>query len=157
RMLDGVPGSNLLPGIKRTLAELGIQHDVWFSEESLHRWGRVGAALAELAEKGYLEEREGALFFKSTEEGDAKDRAVRKQDGTFTYCGSESAYHADKIRRGYDRLITVLGTDHHGYTARVRGALAALGLPKERFEVLLYQLVSLLRDGVPYKMGKRLG
>jgi arginyl-tRNA synthetase len=157
RMLDGVPGSTVLPGIKNTLAYLGIFHDVWYSEESLHRWGRVSAALGELGAKGYLEERDGALFFKSTDEGDDKDRVVRKRDGQTTYFASDIAYHADKVRRGYDRLINVLGADHHGYTARVRGALAALGLPSERFEVLLYQLVNLLRDGKPYRMGKRLG
>jgi arginyl-tRNA synthetase len=157
RMIDGVPGSKALPGIKRTLADIGIRHDVWTSEEGLHRWGKVGAALDELDRRGYLESREGALFFKSTEEGDDKDRVVKKGDGAFTYFASDIAYHADKIGRGYDRLINVLGADHHGYTARVRGALAALGLPKERFEVLLYQLVNLLRDGKPYKMGKRLG
>ncbi|UQA56428.1 arginine--tRNA ligase [Polyangium aurulentum] len=157
RMIDGVPGSKALPGIKRTLADIGIRHDVWTSEEGLHRWGKVGAALDELDRRGYLESREGALFFKSTEEGDDKDRVVKKTDGAFTYFASDIAYHADKIGRGYDRLINVLGADHHGYTARVRGALAALGLPKERFEVLLYQLVNLLRDGKPYKMGKRLG
>lgn len=154
-MLDGVPGSKVLGGIKRTLAELRIFHDAWFSEESLHRWGRVGAALAELQSKGYLEEREGALFFKS--EGDDKDRVVKKSDGAFTYFASDIAYHADKVRRGYDRLIDVLGADHHGYTARVRGALRALGLGSDRFEVLLFQLVNLLREGKPYKMGKRLG
>ena len=157
RMLDGVPGSKVLPGIRRTLADLEIRHDVWFSEEGLHRWGRVRAALAELARGGYLEERDGALFFKSGDEGDDKDRVVRKKDGHTTYFASDIAYHADKIARGYDRLLVVLGADHHGYTARVRGALRALGLPSERFEVLLYQLVNLLRDGKPYKMGKRLG
>ncbi|MCC6552979.1 MAG: arginine--tRNA ligase, partial [Polyangiaceae bacterium] len=173
RMLDGVPGSKVLPGIRRTLADLGIHHDVWFSEEGLHRWGRVRAALAELARGGYLEERDGALFFRargfgspdgalrpeprSGGEGDDKDRVVRKQDGHTTYFASDIAYHADKIARGYDRLLVVLGADHHGYTARVRGALRALGLPSERFEVLLYQLVNLLRDGKPVKMGKRLG
>jgi arginyl-tRNA synthetase len=157
RMIDGVPGSKVLPGIKRTLADLGIRHDVWVSEEGLHRWGRVSAALAELAHRGSLEEREGALFFKSEGEGDDKDRVVRKSDGAFTYFASDIAYHADKMARGYDRLIDVLGADHHGYTARVRAALRALGLPSDRFEVLLYQLVNLLRDGKPYKMGKRLG
>jgi len=157
RMLDGLPGSSTLPGIKRTLANLGIFFDVWFSEESLHRWGRVNAALVELKARGALDERDGAVFFKSMDEGDDKDRVVRKSDGQFTYFASDIAYHADKIARGYDRLVNVLGADHHGYTARVRGALAALGLPKERFEVLLYQLVNLLRDGKPYKMGKRLG
>ena len=157
RMLDGVPGSNALPGIKNTLASLRIRFDAWYSEESLHRWGRVSAALGELQARGCLEERDGALFFKSMDEGDDKDRVVKKSDGFYTYFASDIAYHADKISRGYDRLINVLGADHHGYTARVRGALAALGLPKERFEVLLYQLVNLLRDGKPYKMGKRLG
>lgn len=158
RMLDGVPGSSELRGIKRTLRDIGIEFDVWFSEESLHRWGRVGAALAKLQHDGFLEEREGALFFKSTDVGaDDKDRVVRRSDGRYTYFASDIAYHADKIARGFDRLINVLGADHHGYVARVRNALEALGLPKERFEVLLYQLVSLLRDGKPYKMGKRLG
>jgi arginyl-tRNA synthetase len=157
RMLDGVPGSREIGGIKRTLRELGIEFDVWFSEESLHRWGKVDAALDELREKGWLEEREGALFFKSTDAEDDKDRVVRRSDGRYTYFASDIAYHADKIARGYDRLINVLGADHHGYVARVRNALEALGLPKERFEVLLFQLVSLLRAGKPYKMGKRLG
>jgi arginyl-tRNA synthetase len=157
RMLDGVPGSKELPGIKRTLRDLGVEFDVWFSEESLHRWGRVGASLDELRERGWLEEREGALFFKSSEVEDDKDRVVRRSDGRFTYFASDIAYHADKIARGYDRLVTVLGADHHGYIPRVRNALEALGLPKERFEVELVQLVSLLRDGKPYKMGKRLG
>lgn len=157
RMLDGVPGSKVLPGIKRTLGNLGIHFDAFFSEESLYRWGRVAGALAVLDERGKLEEREGALFFKSSDEGDDKDRVVRKSDGTYTYFAGDIAYHADKVGRGYDRLVTVLGADHHGYTARVRGALMALGLPGERFEVLLYQLVNLLRDGKPVKMGKRLG
>ncbi len=157
RMLDGVPGSKELPGIKQTLRDLGVVFDVWFSEESLHRWGKVAAALEELQTRGWLEEREGALFFKSSEVEDDKDRVVRRSDGRYTYFASDIAYHADKMARGYDRLVNVLGADHHGYVARVRNALEALGLPKERFEVLLVQLVSLLRDGKPYKMGKRLG
>ena len=128
-MLDGVPGSRVLPGIKRTLADLGVVFDVWTSEEGLHRWGRVAAALADLEARGALEERDGALFFKSESEGDDKDRVVRKRDGVYTYFASDIAYHADKIARGFDRLIDVWGADHHGYVARVRGALAALGLP----------------------------
>lgn len=157
RMLDGVPGSKVLPGIKRTLSELGIHFDVWFSEESLYRWGRVEAALSDLQHRGLVEEREGALFFKSSDEGDDKDRVVRKTDGNFTYFASDIAYHADKAARGYERLMTVLGADHHGYTARLRAGLRAFGFPGERFEVPLYQLVNLLRDGKPVKMGKRLG
>lgn len=159
RMLDGVPGGTELRGIKNTLRDLGIEFDAWYSEESLHRWGRVGAALAKLEEGGFLEVGEGgALFFKSTAVGeDDKDRVVKRSDGRYTYFASDIAYHADKIARGYDRLVNVLGADHHGYVPRVRNAIEALGLPKERFEVVLYQLVSLLRDGKPYKMGKRLG
>jgi arginyl-tRNA synthetase len=157
RMLDGVPGSRVLPGIRRTLADLGVVFDVWTSEEGLHRWGRVSAALADLAARGALDERDGALFFRSEVEGDDKDRVVRKRDATHTYFASDIAYHADKLARGFDRLIDVWGADHHGYVARVRGALAALGLPEDRFEVLLYQLVFLLRNGEPVKMGKRLG
>jgi len=157
RMLDGVPGSKELPGIKQTLRDLGVEFDAWYSEESLHRWGRVAAALDKLERTGWLSEKDGALFFKSSDIEDDKDRVVRKSDGKYTYFASDIAYHEDKIARGFDRLINVLGADHHGYVARVRNAIEALGLPKERFEVLLFQLVSLLRDGKPYKMGKRLG
>jgi arginyl-tRNA synthetase len=159
RMLEGVPGSNEVPGIRNTLGYLGIRFDNWYSEESLHRWGRVDAALAVLRQKGSLIELEdGALAFKAAEGDDDKDRVVRKNDGkTYTYFASDIAYHADKVSRGYDRLINVLGADHHGYVARLRGALEVFGFPQDHFEVLLYQLVSLLRDGQPVKMGKRLG
>lgn len=156
RMLDGVPGSKVLPGIRRTLSDLGVVFDVWTSEESLYRWGRVPAVLGELSARGATEERDGALFFR-TEGADDKDRVIRKRDGNYTYFASDIAYHADKIARGFDRLIDVWGADHHGYVARVRSALATLGLPEARFEVLLYQLVFLLRAGEPVKMGKRLG
>ncbi|MET0591584.1 MAG: arginine--tRNA ligase, partial [Polyangiaceae bacterium] len=114
RMLDGVPGSKELPGIKQTLRDIGVEFDSWFSEESLHRWGRVSAALEQLRARGWLEEREGALFFKSSDVEDDKDRVVRRSDGRYTYFASDIAYHADKIARGYDRLINVLGADHHG-------------------------------------------
>jgi arginyl-tRNA synthetase len=157
RMLDGVPGSKELPGIKQTLRDLGVAFDAWFSEESLHRWGKVAAALDKLDQGGWLTHEEGALFFKSADLEDDKNRVVRKSDGLYTYFASDIAYHEDKIGRGFDRLINVLGADHHSYVVRVRNAIEALGLPKERFEVVLIQLVSLLRDGKPYKMGKRLG
>lgn len=157
RVLDGVPGSSALPGIKNTLAGLGVRHDAFYSEESLHRWGRVASALAELDRRGYLEQKDGALVFRSTDEGDDKDRVVKKTDGHYTYFASDIAYHADKVARGYDRLVTILGADHHGYVPRIRAALVALGLPAEKNEAILYQLVNLLRDGKPVRMGKRLG
>jgi arginyl-tRNA synthetase len=159
RMLEGVPGAKELGGIRATLASLHIYFDNWYSEESLHRWGRVRTALERLRAQGNLVELEGgALAFKTEDGEDDKERVVRKSDGqTYTYFASDLAYHADKAGRGYDRLINVLGADHHGYVARLRGGLGALGFPKDHFEVLLYQLVKLLRDGEEVKMGKRLG
>jgi arginyl-tRNA synthetase len=171
-MLRGIPGSDMLRGIKQTLADLDVVFDVWFSEESLHRWGQVAVALRQLEEGGFLVRKEGALFFvadgasaasprrgqdEKREGTDDKDRVVQKSDGAYTYFASDIAYHADKVSRGYDRLVTILGAGHHGYVARVRNALVALGLPSERFEALLYQMVFILRDGKPVKASKRAG
>ncbi|MGO9000277.1 MAG: arginine--tRNA ligase [Polyangiaceae bacterium] len=157
-MLRGIPGSKDLPGIKTTLRDLGVEFDVWFSEESLHRWGNVGVALRQLEADGYLVRKEGALFFQAKDSGtDDKDRVVQKSDGVYTYFASDIAYFADKISRGYDRLMITLGADHHGYVARVRNGISALGLPSERFEAILYQLVFLYRGGEVVKMGKRAG
>jgi arginyl-tRNA synthetase len=160
-MLRGVPGSRTLPGIRPSLDDLGVHFDVWFSEESLYRWGAVPAVIRQLEEGGHLLRKEGALFFlaplapeRALED---KDRVVQKSDGTWAYFASDIAYFADKIARGYDRLIIVLGADHHGYVARVRNALRALGLPEERFEALLYQLVFITKAGVAVKSSKRSG
>jgi arginyl-tRNA synthetase len=157
-MLRGVPGSRTLPGIRPSLAALGVHFDVWFSEESLHRWGAVGAVMRQLETGGHLVTRDGALFFKAPEGAlEDKDRVVRKSDGSWAYFASDVAYFADKVARGYDRLINVLGADHHGYVARVRNALTALGLPEARFEALLYQLVFITKGGVAVKSSKRAG
>jgi arginyl-tRNA synthetase len=147
----------MMRGIRRTLADLGVVFDVWFSESSLHEWGAVGAALEQLRAGGFLVERDGATFFVGHADTEDKDRVVRKSDGVFTYFASDIAYHADKIARGYDRLINVLGADHHGYVARIRNSLEALGLPADRFEALLFQLVFLYRNGELVKFGKRKG
>lgn len=156
--LRGIPGSATLRGIKQTLRDLDVAFDVWFSEESLHRWGLVGVALGQLEQSGHLVRKDGARFFVATDEGaDDKDRVVQKSDGAYTYFASDIAYHADKVARGYDRLLTFLGADHHGYVARVRNALEALGLPSSRFEALLYQLVFIYRDGELVKFSKRAG
>jgi arginyl-tRNA synthetase len=157
-MLRGIPGSRSLPGIRPSLADLGVHFDVWFSEESLHRWGSVPIVMRQLEEGGYLVRKEGALFFKAPDGAlEDKDRVVQKSDGSWAYFASDIAYFADKIARGYDRLINVLGADHHGYVARVRNALSALGMPQERFDALLYQLVFLTKGGEAVKMGKRAG
>jgi len=157
-LIRGIPGSRTLPGIRPSLADLGVRFDVWFSEESLHQWGAVAAVMKQLEAGGHLVRKEGALFFVAPEGSlEDKDRVVQKSDGTWAYFASDVAYFADKISRGYDRLINVLGADHHGYVARVRNALAALGLPAERFEALLYQLVFITKGGEAVKMGKRAG
>ncbi len=157
-MLRGVAGSTSLPGIRPSLAALGVHFDVWFSEESLYRWGAVPAVMRQLDESGHLARKDGALFFKAPDGAvEDKDRVVQKSDGTWAYFASDVAYFADKISRGYDRLINVLGADHHGYVARIRNALTALGMPQERFEALLYQLVFITKDGVAVKSSKRAG
>jgi arginyl-tRNA synthetase len=157
-MLRGIPGSRTLPGIAQSLADLGVHFDVWFSEESLHRWGAVDAVMKRLEMAGHLVRKDGALFFMAPDGAiDDKDRVVQKSDGVWAYFASDVAYFADKIARGYDRLINVLGADHHGYVARVRNALTALGFPEERFEALLYQLVYVTKGGEIVKMGKRAG
>jgi arginyl-tRNA synthetase len=156
-MLRGIPGSRDLPGIRRSLRDIGVEFDVWFSEDSLHRWGAVPAVLAQLQEAGHLVAKDGALFFVGKDAADDKDRVVRKSNGEYTYFASEIAYLADKVSRGYDRLVTVLGADHHGYLPRVRNALEALGLESDKFEALLYQLVFIYKGGEIVKSSKRAG
>jgi arginyl-tRNA synthetase len=157
-MLRGIPGSRTLPGIRPSLGDLRVHFDVWFSEELLHRWGAVAAVMRQLEAGGFLIRKEGALFFQAPEgAGEDKDRVVQKSDGSWAYFASDVAYFADKISRGYDRLFLVLGADHGSYPVRVRNSLSALGLPAERFESLLYQLVYITKAGVPMKMGKRAG
>jgi arginyl-tRNA synthetase len=157
-MLRGIPGSAALPGIRPSLAQLRVVFDVWFSEESLHRWGAVDAAVKELQDRGFLAVQDGALFFKAPEGAlEDKDRVVRKSDGTYAYFASDIAYFSDKMARGYDRLMIVLGADHGSYSVRVRNALAALGLPGERFEAVSYQLVYITKGGEAVKSSKREG
>lgn len=157
-MLRGIPGSRTLPGIRPSLADLRIWFDVWSSEEALHRWGAVEAVMRRLEAGGHLVHKEGAVFFKAPEgTTDDKDRVVRKSDGTWAYFASDVAYFADKIARGYDRLVIVLGADHHGYVTRVRNSMSALGLPADRFEALLYQLVFITKGGEAVKSSKRAG
>jgi len=147
----------MMRGIRKTLADLGVSFDVWFSESSLHAWGSVALALETLRQGGFLVEKDGATFFVGKGDQEDKDRVVKKSDGVFTYFASDIAYHADKISRGYDRLINVLGADHHGYVPRIKNSLEALGLPADRFEGLLFQLVFILRNGELVKSSKRAG
>jgi arginyl-tRNA synthetase len=157
-MLRGVPGSRTLPGIRPSLADLGVSFDVWFSEESLHRWGAIGPVMRQLDDRGLLEHKDGALFFLAKEGAiEDKDRVVKKSDGSWAYFASDIAYLADKFGRGYDRLIYVLGADHHGTVPRLKNAVAALGFEVSRFEALLYQLVFITKSGAAVKSSKRAG
>ncbi len=155
-MLDGIPGSEL-KGIRPMLRDVGIEFDVWTSEEGLHRWGRVDRTLDALRRAERLSTGEdGAVYFVTGDE-DEKDRVVKKSNGDYTYFASDIAYHDDKVQRGFARLINLWGADHHGYVARLRSAIEALGHDPSCYEVLLFQLVKLVRDGKEVRMGKRLG
>lgn len=147
----------LLGLIRDDLKSFGIEFQSWFSEATLLESKAVERALDELKTRELLFEQEGAWWFRSSKYGDEKDRVVRKQDGEFTYLASDIAYHHDKLRRGYDVLVNVFGADHHGYIPRMQAVMQAYGHPKERLQVVLVQLVKLLRGGVEVKMSKRTG
>jgi len=156
-MLRGIPGSKVLPGISKSLASLGVYFDVWFSEESLYRWGAVPMALAQLEHDGHLARKDGALFFVAKGDQEDKDRVVQKSNGDYSYFASDIGYAKDKIGRGYDHMIIVLGADHHGYKPRMRNAIEALGFGADRLECLFYQLVFIYRNGEMVRSSKRAG
>ncbi len=139
------------------LARFGVTFDRWYSEQSLYSDGKVAATLERLRAAGHLYEKDGATWFRSTAFGDDKDRVVRRDNGLYTYFASDIAYHADKLARGYDRIIDVWGADHHGYIPRVKAAITALGGDAAKLVVPLIQLVALFRGGEPVRMGKRSG
>ena len=142
--------------IEATLAGLGVVFDVWTREGSLHASGGLERALTRLRDGGHTEERDGALFLRTSAFGDDKDRVLVRSDGRPTYFASDCAYLADKLGRA-DRCIYLLGADHHGYVARLRAAAACLGEDPDRVEIVIGQLVNLLRDGQPVKLSKRSG
>ena len=151
----------MLDSVKDTLSTFGNNFDTWFSERSLFVVDENGETKQQRAfdvmnEKGLLFEAEGATFFRSTDYGDDKDRVLVKANGDLTYFMSDVAYHYDKMQRGYDHLIDIWGADHHGYIQRCKAMMAAWGYP-DALEVVLGQLVNLLRDGEPVRMSKRTG
>jgi arginyl-tRNA synthetase len=147
----------LLSLIREDLKSFGIEFESWFSEASLANSGAVQRVLDELKSKHFLFEQEGAWWFRSSAFGDEKDRVVQKQDGEYTYLASDIAYHQDKLRRGYDLLIDIWGADHHGYIPRMQAVVQAYGYPKDHLQVVLVQMVSLLRGGEKVEMSKRAG
>jgi arginyl-tRNA synthetase len=147
----------MLANISTDLKDFGVEFDRWQSEKELHEQGKVENAINTLRSKDLIYEKDGAVWFSSTRFEDDKDRVVRKQDGEYTYFASDICYHKDKLDRGFDTIVDIWGADHHGYIPRIRSVLEAFDLPKEKFRVILIQMVSLLRHGVPVQMSKRAG
>ncbi len=144
--------------IKQTLHDFGVDFDVYFHENSLYETGEVGRAIDRLRELGHIFEAEGATWLRSSSFGDDRDRVVIKSDGTTAYIAGDLAYYSNKRGRGFDRCIYLLGADHHGYVPRLMALCAALGdTPGENMEVLIGQLVNLVRNGEPVRMSKRAG
>ncbi len=144
-------------GIRDDLSHFGVAYDDWFSEQSLYDSGQVQHCLEELKSRGMVYEQEGAWWFKSSLLGDTKDRVVIRQNGLTTYLASDIAYHRQKFQRGFSRIIDVWGADHHGYIPRMTAAVEAVGHRRDQFQVILVQLVNLLRGGQPVAMSTRSG
>ncbi len=143
--------------IEETLELARIPFDVWFSELTLHERGEVENAVGRLEDRGHVFRDEGAVWFRTTEFGDEKDRVLVKSDGSPTYLAPDVAYHHDKFQRGFDRLINIWGADHHGYIPRMKAAIEALGYDPDALEIIITQMVNLTRAGEPVRMSMRAG
>ena len=148
---------SILGGIKDDLAEFGVEYQQWFSEQSLVDNGLAKSTTDTLQETGHIYEKDGALWFKTTDYGDEKDRVVVRDNGIHTYFASDIAYHLEKFERGYDKIINIWGADHHGYIARVKASIAALNHNPEKLEILLVQFANLYRGGKKVQMSTRSG
>ncbi len=144
--------------IRRDISYFNIQDFTnWVSEKSLYDKGEVAQAIAYLKEKGFMYEKDEALWFRSTDFTDDKDRVVVKSDGQYTYFASDIAYHKDKLDRGFDIIVDIWGADHHGYIPRIESVMKAFGYDSSKFRVILVQMVNLLKHGTPFQMSKRAG
>jgi arginyl-tRNA synthetase len=149
--------NRLLQTIKKTLEIYGITYNIWFSEKTLHDSGAVAQALELLKQKGFTYVHENAIWFKSTEFGDDKDRVLKKGQGNYTYISADIAYLQNKLHRGFSKIIMILGQDHHSYVTRMKAMMQALGNNPEDLSIILYQLVSLKEGGQQVRMSKRAG
>ncbi len=147
----------IIKGIRQDLESFGVSFDEWFSEQSLFDSGSVDTVIQDLEARDIVYHKEGAVWFKTSQYQDEKDRVVVRKNDQKTYFASDVAYHLNKYRRGFDRVIDVWGADHHGYIPRMTAAIEALGYRRDQFEVILVQLVNLLRDGEPVAMSTRAG
>ncbi len=143
--------------IKATLADFGTHFDVYFNEKELHDRGKLDDAVERLSELGHIFEADGAVWLRTTAFGDDKDRVLKKSDGSWTYFAADCAYYLDKRERGFDKLVLMLGADHHGYVGRMQAISQAFGDEPGTLEILIGQMVNLLRDGRPVRMSKRAG
>ncbi|MEJ3749630.1 arginine--tRNA ligase [Actinomycetes bacterium KLBMP 9797] len=144
--------------IKTALTDFGVRFDVYFNEKSLHDRGELDLALTRLRAQGHVFEADGAVWLRTTDFGDDKDRVIKKSDGEWTYFAADCAYYLDKRERGFDRVVIMLGADHHGYIGRMRAMVACFGDdPEHHLEILIGQMVNLVRDGEPVRMSKRAG
>jgi arginyl-tRNA synthetase len=157
RKLTGFALERRIEYIKDTLSRFGIFYDVWFTESTLHESGEISAVMEELFNKGYIYEKEGAKWFKSTLFKDDKDEVVIRNNGIPTYFAADIAYHRNKFERGFDWVINVWGADHHGHVARMKGAMEAMGYDPGQLDVVIMQLVRLYRGGEIVRMSKRTG
>jgi arginyl-tRNA synthetase len=157
RELASFAADDILRGIQGDLDRFGVHFDGWFSEKELYRKGKVPRVIDDLRGRGFIYERDGALWLKTSQYGDEKDRVLVKANGETTYFASDVAYHREKLNRGFDVLINVWGADHHGYVPRMKASLMAMGKDEASLKVVLVQLVSLLRDGKPVAMSTRAG
>ena len=149
--------NDILRGIQGDLDQFGVHFDGWFSEKELYREEKVPRAIEDLKKKGLVYEKDGALWLKTSQYGDEKDRVLVKANGETTYFASDVAYHKDKLDRGFEVLINIWGADHHGYVPRMKATLMAMGKDEAVLKIVLVQLVSLMRDGKPVAMSTRAG
>jgi arginyl-tRNA synthetase len=147
----------LLEKIKETLNKYGIIYDVWFSEKKLHENNILEKVLFEVEKNGYIEKKDKAVWFLSSKEEDDKDRVLRKTNGEYTYAASDLAYLKNKIDRRFDKLVLILGQDHHGYVSRLKSFVVALGYDEKVLDVILYQLVTIKKNGEAVRLSKRKG
>ena len=149
--------ANILDGIKKDLADFNVRFDIWYSEKSLHDGGAVDELIRLFLAQGYIYEKEGALWLKTGDEGDEKDRVVRRANGVTTYLAADIAYHKTKLDRRFSTLVNIWGADHHGYVPRMKTVISALGGDPEKLVVRLVQLVSLKKGGETFAMSTRSG
>jgi len=147
----------ILDGIRKDLEDFRVTYDEWFSEEKLHREGMVESAIDQLRSRGFIYEQDGAVWFKSSLFGDEKDRVIIRSNGAKTYFAADIAYHWNKMQRGFDTIIDIWGADHHGYVPRIKAVVEALGFDPKKLNIILVQLVNLLRGGQPVAMSTRAG